>query len=89
MDLRSTGIVHYRNRGPVSWHGFAVKIASLLGNSEDVEAIATEELARPAPRPRYSVLDVSRFEGLVGRTVEAWEPGLENYLKLIRNRRHA
>lgn len=86
VGLRSTGIVHYRNRDPISWHGFAVKIASLLGDPKEVEAITTEELARPAPRPRYSVLDVSRFESLTGRSVEAWTPGLEDYLHLIRDR---
>ena len=81
--LRTCGIIHYRNGAPVSWHGFAVRIASLLGDTDGVEAISTKELARPAPRPRYSVLDVSRFERLTRRPVESWEPGLEHYLQQI------
>lgn len=87
IGLRSTGIVHYRNGDPISWHGFAVKIAALLGDPDDVEAISSEELARPARRPRYSVLDVSRFERLTGRTVESWETGLEAYLRHIHDRK--
>jgi dTDP-4-dehydrorhamnose reductase len=87
IGLRSTGIVHYRNGGPISWHGFAVRIASLLGETDDVVAISSEELARPARRPRFSVLDVSRFERLTGRTVESWEAGLEHYLRQIRDRK--
>lgn len=80
VGLRSRGIVHYRNREPISWHGFASSIASLLGDPDEIEPISSEELARPAPRPRYSVLDVSRFESLTRRTVEPWRKGLEEYL---------
>ena len=86
LSLRSVGILHYRNRHPVSWRDFAARIATLLGDEDEVEAISTEDLARPAPRPRYSVLDVSRFESLVGRPVEDWEVGLNEYLKTIRDR---
>lgn len=82
LGLRSRGIVHYRNREPISWHGFATTIASLLGDPDEVEPISTEELARPAPRPRYSVLDVSRFEILSRRAVEPWQRGLEEYLAM-------
>lgn len=80
VGLRSRGVVHYRNREPISWHGFASAIATRLGDPDEVEPISTEELARPAPRPRYSVLDVSRFESLTGRGVERWSEGLEEYL---------
>lgn len=80
LGLRSRGVVHYRNREPISWHGFASAIATRLGDPDEVEPISTEELARPAPRPRYSVLDVSRFESLTGRGVERWSEGLEEYL---------
>ncbi|MDX1643118.1 MAG: dTDP-4-dehydrorhamnose reductase [Thermoanaerobaculia bacterium] len=80
VGLRSKGIVHYRNREPISWHGFASSIAALLDDADEVEPISSEELARLAPRPRYSVLDVSRFERLARRTVEPWSAGLEEYL---------
>lgn len=86
LSLRSVGILHYRNRHPVSWRDFAERIASLLGDEDEVEAISTEDLARPAPRPRYSVLDVSRFESLVGQSVDEWEVGLSEYLQTIRDR---
>lgn len=84
--LRNHGILHYRNRDPVSWHGFACEIASLLDDPDEVLAISSEELARPAPRPAYSVLDVARFEGLVDRRVEEWRDGLTEYLTTIRDR---
>lgn len=89
LELRINGVVHYRNRHPVSWHAFACEVASLLDDPDEVVAISSEELARPAPRPAYSVLDVSRFERLVGRQVESWQEGLIEYLTTIRGRRRS
>lgn len=79
LDLARTGaagIVHYRNREPVSWYAFAAEIARLWGGTAEVVPVTTAEFPRPAPRPAYSVLDVSRFEKIAGRSVEPWEKGL-------------
>lgn len=82
-----TGILHYRNRGPVTWCGFAREIARLWDRAAEVQPVTTEEFPRPAPRPAYSVLDVSRFEAAVGREVEPWGWGLVEYLAARRARR--
>jgi len=84
--LPTTGIVHYRDREPVTWYAFACAIARLgFGKIEvSIEPIATRDFPRPARRPAYSVLDVTRFESLTGRCVEPWEVGLAEYLTLIR-----
>ena len=74
------GIVHYGNHDAVSWHGFATEIARLLAPGATVEPVPTTEFPRPARRPAYSVLDVGRFEALVGRRVESWAAGLAEYL---------
>ena len=65
------GIVHYRNEGPVSWHGFAVEIARRVAPGREIAAISTAEFPRPARRPAYSVLDVERYETIVGRAGRA------------------
>ena len=78
--LGMRGIVHYRDREPVSWHGFAVEIARALDPAAEVVPVPTSEFPRPAPRPAYSVLDVGRFEAAVGRRVEPWLSGLASYL---------
>lgn len=80
--LNSTGVLHYRNREPTSWHGFAVAIARLANIRSDVQATTTHELSQPAARPPYSVLDVSKVETMLERPVEAWEAGLEEYLEI-------
>lgn len=89
-QLQAGGVVHYRNRGPVSWYDFASEIAGLWSGANripEVVPITTEEFPRPAPRPAYSVLDVSRFEEITGRRVEPWGWGLAEYLTALRKER--
>ncbi|HEV3458520.1 MAG TPA: dTDP-4-dehydrorhamnose reductase [Thermoanaerobaculia bacterium] len=81
--LAATGIVHYRNREPVSWYSFAAAIARWwpgAAGAVEVAPVTTAEMPRPAPRPAYSVLAVERCEALLGRPVESWEWGLAQYL---------
>ena len=78
------GLVHYANRDPVSWHAFAREIAGLWNGGVEVQPVATAAFPRPAERPAYSVLDVSRFERVVGRRVEPWGWGLAEYLTDLR-----
>ena len=51
-----------------------------LNVADEIQAVPTSEFPRPARRPAYSVLDVERFEALVGRAVEPWIAGLAAYL---------
>lgn len=88
--LSIDGIVHYRNREPVTWYAFAREIAALWAPPArpiDVLPVTTAEFPRPAPRPAYSVLDVQRFEETTGRRVESWVWGLAAYLARIRQGR--
>jgi dTDP-4-dehydrorhamnose reductase len=77
------GVVHYRNEGPVSWRAFAVEIARRVAPGREIQAISSAEMPRPARRPAYSVLDVERFETIVGRPVESWRDGLDACLPAI------
>lgn len=89
LDLGESGAagrVHYRNREPTSWYGLARAIASRIDVRRQPRSARTEEVPRPARRPAYSVLDVGRFEALAGRTVEAWEEGLDLHLQEIQTR---
>ncbi|MEM1202381.1 MAG: dTDP-4-dehydrorhamnose reductase [Acidobacteriota bacterium] len=80
--LGATGTLHYGNRDAVSWHGFAVEIARQVAPGTEVLPVPTSEFPRPAERPAYSVLDVTRFEDAVGRVVEPWVSGLATYLDI-------
>lgn len=86
------GVVHYRNREPVSWYEFATEIAGLWSGTRripEVVPVTTNEFPRPAPRPAWSVLDVTRFEQAAGRRVEPWGWGLVDYLAALRKERAA
>jgi dTDP-4-dehydrorhamnose reductase len=88
LDLN--GIVHYRNREPVSWYAFTREIATLWAapaQGVEVLPVTTADFPRPAPRPAWSVLDVQRFEEAAGRRVEPWVWGLADYLARIRQGR--
>jgi len=84
---RQRGVVHYRNREPVSWYGFAREIAAAWRLGVEVLPISTAAAGRPAARPAYSVLAVERFESAAGRGVEPWAAGLLEYLDVLRTRR--
>jgi dTDP-4-dehydrorhamnose reductase len=81
------GVVHYRNREPVSWYAFADEIARLWASDVEVVPVTTRDVPRPAPRPAYSVLDVARCEAALKRRVEPWGWGLVEYLAAIRRGR--
>jgi dTDP-4-dehydrorhamnose reductase len=84
--LAATGVVHYRNREPVSWYSFAAEIARWWPGPRgvvEVVPVTTAEFPRPAPRPAWSVLAVERCEALLGRPVESWELGLAEYLSQL------
>jgi dTDP-4-dehydrorhamnose reductase len=78
----TTGLVHYQNRPPVTWHALAGEIARRIvpGGGVEIEPVTTAEFPRPARRPAYSVLAVERFEQLAGRKVESWSEGLDRHL---------
>jgi dTDP-4-dehydrorhamnose reductase len=79
-ESATTGIVHYRNREPVSWYEFARAVARELASDLEIVPVPTAEFPRPARRPPRSVLAVDKFEATCGRRVEPWAEGLERHL---------
>jgi dTDP-4-dehydrorhamnose reductase len=71
------GIAHVAGAGQCSWHDFALEIFRRAGVECEVRPATSAEMARPAPRPPYSVLGTER--GDVPR-LPAWQAGLEGFL---------
>lgn len=77
----ASGVVHLVNAGQCSWYDFAKTILEYTGvTNVAVQPISTEELGRPAPRPRFSVLDTSKFKTTTGQAMPHWTKGLKAYL---------
>jgi dTDP-4-dehydrorhamnose reductase len=75
------GLFHFVNRGDASWYEVGRAVAEELSiEAPRLRAIRSTELARPAPRPKYSVLSVDRFEEATGVRVETWREALRRYL---------
>jgi dTDP-4-dehydrorhamnose reductase len=82
VDAGAVGIYHFANRGEVTWFDFAREIL-VLSERTDVQVDPTDSatLNRPAIRPAYSVLDVSRYERVTGRRVRHYRDALIEYLE--------
>lgn len=70
------GIVHVTAAGECSWYEFAVEILRRAGAGTRVNPGSTADLARPAPRPAYSVMRSERG----APELPDWRDGLDAYL---------
>jgi dTDP-4-dehydrorhamnose reductase len=78
------GTYHYSNEGSTTWFDFTVKILQLAGITTcAVHPISTAQYPTRAPRPAYSVLDKTKWKGVFGKNVPAWEDGLVRCLERL------
>lgn len=75
----TTGIVHVTDGDECTWFELASAIAAAVAPSCVVHPCTTAEFPRPARRPAYSVLDLSRTEALLGAT-PSWRERLADVL---------
>jgi dTDP-4-dehydrorhamnose reductase len=74
------GIVHATNAGDCTWFEFAQEIVQSAGLTTRVRPTSSERMARPAPRPAYSVLSPSALNAL-GISTPSWRDALRRYLE--------
>jgi dTDP-4-dehydrorhamnose reductase len=77
LEREVRGLVHLTGAGAVSWNGFAKEIFRQADVACRVEPASSEQMARPAPRPAYSVLESERDDVL---PMPPWQDGLAGYL---------
>lgn len=75
----ATGIVHVTNTGDCTWFQFASEIVQRSGLSTQVRPTSTQQMARPAPRPPYSVLSAKSLHRS-GLAMPSWHEALGRYL---------
>lgn len=72
------GLHHMAGQGQCSWYEFAEEIFRQAGVECEVLAATTDEVPRPAPRPRRAPLVSIRHTPI---TLPPWQRGLGEYLK--------
>jgi len=77
LEREVHGLVHLTGSGAVSWNGFAREIFRQADVACRVEVASTAQMARPAPRPAYSVLASERSDVL---PMPDWRDGLAGHL---------
>jgi dTDP-4-dehydrorhamnose reductase len=78
-DLR--GVHHATAGGACTWFGLAHAICELTGRrGHPLTPISSDELARPAPRPANSRLDMTSFVAATGFVMPPWRDGLAAHL---------
>lgn len=85
IDLINTenyGTYHGTCEGQCSWYDFAKKIFEISNIDIKVNPVSSEEFKRPAPRPKYSVLDNFMFKLVNLNSFRKWEDSLIEYLEV-------
>jgi len=75
------GIVHVTNAGDCTWFEFAQEIVRMAGLPATVRPVSSKQMARPAPRPAYSLLSPAGMRSF-GIAMPPWRDALQRYLKL-------
>lgn len=81
LEKDAHGTYHAANAGFCSWCDFARVIFDEERMKTRVRPITADELGRPAPRPRNSVLDCSKLTRDTGFVPRHWHDALNIYLK--------
>lgn len=74
------GIVHVTNSGDCTWFEFAREIVKAATLATEVRPVSSEQMARPAPRPAYSVLSATSLRHY-GIEMPGWKDALRRYLE--------
>jgi dTDP-4-dehydrorhamnose reductase len=74
------GIVHVTNAGDCTWFDFATEIVKSAGLATTVRPVSSQQMARPAPRPAYSVLSPASLHRLEIE-MPSWRDALRRYLE--------
>jgi dTDP-4-dehydrorhamnose reductase len=75
---RPLGILHVAGSGDCTWFQFAQEIVARSGSAAVLKPTTTAEMARPAPRPAYSVLGTER--AAEAPSLPHWREGLAEYM---------
>ena len=80
-EWKNGEIFHYSNEGSCSWYEFARQIFLFKQLNIKLNALSTEQFPTRAVRPKYSLLDKTKFKETFKLEINNWKSSLEKMLK--------
>ncbi len=89
MELLKTddyGLYHFSNDGQCTWYEFSLKIKEHLEDQgfklsvKEISPVSTDEFPRPAKRPRFSLLNKSKYIKTTKAQIPHWDESLKRYI---------
>ncbi|MGZ4856915.1 MAG: dTDP-4-dehydrorhamnose reductase, partial [Methanobacteriaceae archaeon] len=77
------GIYHITNSEYCSWYEYAQEIFEISEFNVNLKPVTTEEFPRPAPRPKYSVLENYNWKMEGFPLVRSYKEALKDFMKLL------
>lgn len=82
IDADIRGIIHVANSGVSTRYEQVEQALKLKGlDSGGLTRQTSEQLSRPAPRPKYSALDCAVYRNLGWEPLRSWQEALKEYLE--------
>lgn len=82
-DKKLRGIIHATSEGFCTWFDFAKMILGCANINKEIMPCTTNEFPRPAPRPKYGVLDNVKLKSYNINIMPKWDDALREYFKSI------
>ncbi len=73
------GIFHCTSEGACTWYDFAKEILQSSGIKANLQPCTTEEYPRPAPRPKFSVLENARLKEAGENIMPDWKEAFHKF----------
>ncbi len=83
LNIPETGLYHLTSNGSTTWFGFAQKIFAqakhigLIEKAPELTPISSKDYPADAERPKYSVLNCRKFEGIFNVKLPHWQTTLQ------------
>ncbi len=81
LQADARGLWHVAGGGETTWLELAREALRTDGTEVEVVPVSTDAYGAPAPRPAYSVLDLTATESRLGRRMPHWREGLSGFFE--------
>ena len=79
--LTKLDLIHYTNKGGISWYEFAKYIINLKNQSCIIKKISTEDFGQISKRPHFSELDLNKIQKKYNIYIKNWNESINQYIK--------